>query len=152
MLKLKCNTNFQDIWLENEEYKPWLQKVGNNLHVSRCKACSKDINIDAYDITPLNTHAKGFKLKEHLPKVGSQSFFKNNIETEGSGSAKQQESSCKQSSIDSCTNRTLVINAEIKWVLDVAISKYSFNSGSNENELFTIIFSDSKVAKTFSFG
>lgn len=49
--------------LENEEYKPWLQKVENNRHMTRCKVCVKDKNIVAHGITALNTHVKVSKRK-----------------------------------------------------------------------------------------
>ena len=107
----------------------------NNTHMTRCKVCVKDKNIVAHGITALNTHVKVSKRKECLPNLFCQSFFKNK-EAEGSASAKQPEFSCKQSSIDSCTNIAVVINAEIMWALDVVISKYSFNLNSNKNELF----------------
>ena len=93
MLKVKYKRNFLEMGLEDEEYKPWLQKVGNNPHMSRCKVCVKYINIAVHDITVLNTHAKGSKHKERLPKVGFQSFFKNNKAAEERASAKQPESS-----------------------------------------------------------
>ena len=101
----------------------------NNTHMTRCKVCVKDKNIVAHGITALNTHVKVSKRKECLPNLFYQS-------SEGSASAKQPEFSCKQSSIDSCTNIAVVINAEIMWALDVVISKYSFNLSSNKNELF----------------
>ena len=91
---------------------------------------------------------KGRNIKNVYPKLVSQSFFINSRAAEGSASAKQLESSCKHSSIDSCTNRTLVINAEIIWALDVVMLKL-FNSSWNKNELFATMFCDSEVAKMF---
>ena len=38
------------------------------------------------------------------------------------------------------------------WALDVAMSKYSFNSSSNKNELFATMFPYIEVAKAFSWG
>ena len=67
------------------------------------------------------------------------SFFKNSKTAEGIAS-KQPESFCKQSSIDFCTNRMLVINAERKWALDVVMLKYTFNLSSNKNEVFATMF------------
>ena len=96
---------------------------------------------------------KGSKHKEHLPNVFSQSFFKNNKTVETIASAKKTtEFSCKQSSIDSCTSRTLVINAKIMWVLHVVMWKYSFNLNSKKNEPFATMISDGEVAKAFPFG
>ena len=98
-------------------------------------------------ITAPNTHVKGSKHKECLPKVCFQSIFKNNEAAERNASVKQPESSCKQSFINSCTNRSLIINALIMWTLDVVMLKYPFNLSSNKNELFPTKFSDSEIAK-----
>ena len=92
----------------------------NNLHSAICKVFVKDINIAAHRITAPNTHVKGSKHKECLPKVCFQSIFKNNEAAERNASAKQPESSCKQSFINSCTNRSLTINARIMWTLDLS--------------------------------
>ena len=105
----------------------------NNAPMARCKVSVKDISIAASGIKALNTNVKGSKHKERLPKVGSQSFLKfGNKAAVGSALAKQPESSCEQSSFDSCAERTLVINAKIMWALDVVMSKNSFNSSSNK--------------------
>ena len=120
--------------------------------MTRRKVCVKDINIAAHGITALNTHAKWLKHKKRLPNVDSQSFFKNNEVAERNASAKQPESSCQQFSVDSSTNRTLVINAKIMWDLDIIMLKYSLNSCSNKNELFATMFSDGEAAKAFSCG
>ena len=58
-----------------------------------------------------------------------------------------EASSSKQTTISICTNKQLVIKAEIIWTLDVVMSKYSFNSSSNKSDLCTTMFSDSKIAK-----
>ena len=84
MLKVKYKTNFPDIWLENEEFKPWLQKRENNSYIARFKACVKGENI-------------------------------------------AKKSPCKQSSIDSCTNRTLINNAEIIWALNITYRNTPLN-------------------------
>ena len=154
MSKVKYKCLFQDIWLEDENYKQWLQKVQSNLSIARCKICVKDINIGTHGVTALNSHAKGSKHIERLPKSDRQSFFnKQQKHSESSSSSiDKDKNSLKQSTIGSCTNKNLVSNAEIIWALDVVLSKYSFNSSSNKTELFALMFPDSKVAKDFTCG
>ena len=43
-------------------------------------------------------------------------------------------------------------NAEIIWVLNVGMSKYSFKSTANKNETFTVMFPENAIAKDFSCG
>ena len=38
------------------------------------------------------------------------------------------------------------------WDFDVVMSRYSFSSSSNKNELLAAMFSDSEVARAFSCG
>ena len=45
-----------------------------------------------------------------------------------------------------------VADAEILWVFDVILSKYSSNSCSNKNELFATMFKGSKIDKSFKCG
>ena len=42
--------------------------------------------------------------------------------------------------------------AEIMWALEVVIAKHSFRSCDNKSELFSSMFPDSQVAKTFACG
>ena len=142
MSNVKCKTNFQGIWLENEEYKPWLQKAENNPHMTRCKVCVKDISIAAYGITAINTHAKWSKHKERSPKLGSQSFFK---------TVEVHRQNCQNLPASSL----LLILAQVEpspLMRNNVGFGYSFNSSLNKSELFAAMFSDSEVAKTFQCG
>jgi hypothetical protein len=160
MSKQKYKSNFQDLWLENETFKAWLQKKPGDPHKARCKVCAKDISISLHGITALHSHADGTKHKERLPKDTPISFFKRTepssstapLSSNDAGDSSKASSSSKQTTISTCTNKQLVTKAEIIWALDVVMSKYSFNSSSNKGDLFTTMFPDSEIAKDFSCG
>ena len=152
-------SNFQDLWLQNETFKTWLQRKPGDSYKARCKVCAKDKSIELHGITVLFCHADGNKHKEKLPKDTPISFFKR---TELSSSTStllnndagdsSEASSSKQTTIYTCTNKQLVTRAEIIWALDVVMSKYLFNSSSNKSDLFTTMFPNSRIGNTFSCG
>ena len=154
----KYKSNFQDRWLQNETFKTWLQRKPGDSYKVRCKVCAKDISIELHGITVLFCHADGNKHKERLPK-DTILFFKC---TEPSSSTStllnndagdsSEASSSKQTTIRTCTNKQLVTRTEIIWALDVVMSKYLFNSSSNKSDLFTTMFPNSRIGKTFSCG
>ena len=80
----KYKSNFQDLWLQNETFKTWLQEKPGDSCKARCKVCAKDISVELHGITALFSHADGNKHKERLPKDTPISFFKR---TEPSSSA-----------------------------------------------------------------
>ena len=150
--KVKYKATFQDIWLEDERFKPWLVKLDDR-NTARCKVCCKNISIGTHGVAALTLHADGAKHKERLPKDGISIFFKKANNSEPSETSKQRNSeTLKQSTISACTSNSLITNAEIMWALDVVMSNYSFNSSSNKNELFNAMFPDSAIAKGFSCG
>ena len=112
------------------------KKIGD-LYKDRCKVCAEDILVGLHGITALFSHADGTKHKERLPK-----------DTPISGDSSEALSST-QTTISICTNKQLVTKAEIIWALDVVMSKYFFNSTSNKSDVFTTMFPDSRIAKTF---
>ena len=63
-----------------------------------------------------------------------------------------EAASSKQATISVCTNNQLVTKAEISWDLDVVMSKYSFNSSSNQSYLFSAMFPDSGIVNNLSCG
>ena len=126
---------------------------------ARCIVCAKDISFGLYGTTALFPHADSTKHEERLPKDTPTSLLKC---TEPSSSAStllsndagdsSEALSLKKTAISVCTNKQLVTKAEIIWTLDVAMSKYSFNSSLNKSYLFTTMFSDSGIVNNFSSG
>ena len=69
-----------------------------------------------------------------------------------SSSTNETEDIKKSGSLDDLLLKNEVISAEILWCLKLAAGHLSYNSCSNINEIFKIIFSHSDVARQFSLG
>ena len=155
----KYKKNFQDLWLQKEAFKTWLQKKPGDPYKVRCKVCAKDVSVGLPGITALFSHEDDTKHKERLPKDTPISFFKSaepsssasTLLSNDAGNSSEALSS-KQTAISICTNKQLVTKVEIIWALDVVMSKYSFNSSSNKSDLFTTMFPDSGITNNFSCG
>ena len=50
MPKQNYKSHFQDILLEDEQFKQWLQKHPN-LEMAKCKICKKDISVGSDFVT-----------------------------------------------------------------------------------------------------
>ena len=46
----KFESNFQDLWLQNETFKTWLQKKLCDPYKARFKVCAKNMSIGLHDI------------------------------------------------------------------------------------------------------
>ena len=123
------------------------KKIGD-LYKDRCKVCAEDILVGLHGITALFSHADGTKHKERLPKDTPISSSASTLLSNDAGDSSEALSSM-QTTISICTNKQLVTKAEIIWALDVVMSKYFFNSTSNKSDVFTTMFPDSRIAKTF---
>ena len=55
---------FQDEWLNNAQFKPWLSRVKNKKHKFRCNICQKVLELSTPGHSALSDHAKE---KKHLP-------------------------------------------------------------------------------------
>ena len=155
----KYKSNFQDLWLQNETFETWLQKKLGDPYKARCKVCAKDISVGLHGLRAFISHADGTKNKERLPKDTPISFYKHTEPSSGASTLLSSDAgdsskalSSKQTTISVCTNKQLVIKAEIIWALDVVMSKYSFNLSLNKSDLFITLFPGSGIAKNFSFG
>lgn len=50
---------FNDAWLENKNYKSWLQKVDKNPYSANCIACAKKFDIGNMGECAVKSHSKG---------------------------------------------------------------------------------------------
>ena len=66
---------FQDDWLDNPQFKPWLSRVKNEKHKFRCDVCQGVLELSISGQPALTDHAKGKKQIDSLEKRNS--FFKN---------------------------------------------------------------------------
>ena len=147
MPKYKCS--FQDFWLNDNKYLPWLQKDKDN-SLARCKVCAKTFSVSSMGVKALDAHAAGAKHIERLPKKVSIVSL-----TQNKGVPEQQTGSApstKQCNISDMLEKDAVFKAELIWCLDVVQSKYSFRSSDSKSNQFACMFSDSKIAKDFSCG
>ena len=54
--------------------------------------------------------------------------------------------------MDQLSVKSETISAEICWVLNLVTSKYLMNSSPNSEDLFSVMFPDSDIAKPFQCG
>ena len=66
---------FQDDWLDNSQFKPWLSRVKNEKHKFRCNISQRMLELSNSGQCALKDHAKGMKHSDSLEKRNS--FFKN---------------------------------------------------------------------------
>ena len=67
-------TYFQKCWLQEPDFKPWLQEGSSNLFFFHCKVCKKSCSLANKGIGALKTHMKGDKHREKMKLIcGSSS-------------------------------------------------------------------------------
>lgn len=161
--KTKYKSKFQDSWLEEEEFKVWLQKRKDETQ-AYCKLCMKSFSISSHGRTSLTTHASGEKHKSKIPSTNQRTLMSlvktlenKTIEEEKSktpeeGSSKTIENKTFEKKATSYFIAEDVTDAEILWALDVIVSNSSLNSCQNKSKLFARMFKGCKVAELFSCG
>ena len=147
MSKLKYKCTFQDSWLVDKKYKKWIQKVVD-IYSARCKVCDKNISISGQGHGQLDSHAKGEKHKLKVPKDDSNSILL--LVKPTASSNLEGTMGPKPTTIYFPHQKELATKAEIMWAIDVIMSKYSYSSSANKNDLFCTMFPDSDVAKNFA--
>ena len=54
------NCSFQDLWLQQPEFRNWLEKVPDDSNTSaRCQKCEKMFSLKRIRVSALCTHMKG---------------------------------------------------------------------------------------------
>ena len=74
MSKQKYKCKFQDIWLENEEYKSSLGKHPDDISLAKGKLCAKDKSVGGLGVKALRLRAQGSKHQERLPNWKQQTL------------------------------------------------------------------------------
>ena len=64
----------------------------------------------------------------------------------------EHEDEIRSSDIKSYLTGYSTTQAEIRWVLNLVCSKYSWNSSTDSGELLGIMFPDSDIVKSFKCG
>lgn len=140
---------FNDNWLIDVKYSKWLTK-SNDKSKAHCTFCTKDFDISNMGVAALNSHLSGKKHSEIAGLRSSQAgamFFRKEC-TLASVSA-ENNSKSRTPSIASMMIPASTLNAEILWTLKVVMSHFSLRSCLGLNELFSTMFPDSNIAKSF---
>ena len=156
--KEKGQKYFQDEWLENPKFKPWLGKVKNDNTKFRCNVCQKPaLELSTSGQSALTDHARG---KKHIDVIEKRtSFFKNTKVKEVSKDVEISErgSSSKvatpgQQTLEDCVTGSDCTRSEIIWVLNSVMNGQSGRNNDNLDNVFAAMFPDSKIAQNFSLG
>lgn len=156
--KVKYKSKFQDNWLEDEEYKVWLQKDSKDETQAYCKLCMKSFSIASLGKSSISSHASGEKHKSRIPSTKQRTLVplaKSLQSDDGDKGKKKTETKACETTIKNPTSYFIsedVTDAEILWTLDVVVSNYSLNSCQNKNKLFARMFKGSKIAELFTCG
>ena len=142
---------FNDCWLSDERFKLWLKK-GQDCNKAACSLCNNAVTDTAtMGVCAFTPHAKGGKHQEKVrnfnPSVSL--FFKRNQASVSSGSSCSAKQSNASERVDTMMNVVTVSYAEIRWVMKVLTSHFSYCFCINLNSLLASMFPDSQIAKSF---
>ena len=161
MAKRKCT--FNDDWLRIKEFESWLDK-GPNRSVAYCKLCQQSFDVSNMGQSALNSHAKGkkHKEKEDSRKSSPITFFKQETvdkpltSKQSADTSKEQSNEAQvislQQKSSQCTLPFMMLTsnvteAESRWAIRTCLTHSSCDGIS---KLFSRMFSDSNIAKSFS--
>lgn len=170
----KCS--FNDRWLKQPDYIPWLRQDTASKYSARCILCMKTFDISNMGESAIRSQARGLKHKQLKAESQSESgltvrdFFggasKTNIQRYKSREVDDRQVEQQPASAICCptagqsSSKTLssyviksdCFRSEFLWTFKVINSHYSFNSCSDIQPMFAQMFPDSDIAKQFSCG
>ena len=156
MSKKKDETFFSHDWLSNPEFKMWLVEVPGDNKLARCKHCKKSFNLSNMGRQALVSHGTGQKYQNIIKSISvftKQKHIKVNTNLSSMSSSNSMKSVTNtQSTVSNFVISSDTVKAEIRWLLKSVISGYSNNSSANLNNLFSCMFPDSQLAKSFKLG
>ena len=120
---------FDKLWLEEEKYKPWLERGSNDKNSFRCKFCCSKISYSNMGKRAFENHMQGERHKQKTP-VKSGCIFKAARKTTSDANV---NTSARTSKV---VNIPTLIMAEIYWAHKVVQSNLSLNSCNDLNSLF----------------
>lgn len=156
----KCK--FQKTWLEDEQFRTWLQPVEGQNGEGFCNVCTRVFKLGTMGINAVKSHMKSEGHKSALKgrqQLTMSSYFSVTtttstttapavVTTTSSGAAMVGKSSDLRAAFGS--NATL--KAEVLWCLNTAIQHYSYASNEGVSDLFQAMFPDSEIVKSFTCG
>ena len=156
MSKKKDQTFFSHDWLSNPEFKLWLVEVPGNNKLARCKRCKKSFSLSNMGCQALVSHGTGQKHQNIIKSTSvltKEKHIKVNTHLLSMSSSNSMKSVTNtQSTVSNFVISSETVKAKIRWVLKSVISGYSNNSSANLNNLFSCMFPDSQLAKSFKLG
>ena len=159
MSKKKDQTFFLHDWLLDPEFKMWLVEVPGDNKLARCKHCKKSFNLSNMGRQALVSHGTGQKHQNVIKSITDIDFTKEKHIKVNTNLSSMPSSNSMKSVINTqstVSNLSVIssetVKAEIRWVLKSVISGYSNNSSANLNNLFSCMFPDSQLAKSFKLG
>ena len=131
--------------------KIWLRKDLGDAKIAKCVVCHKTIELSSSGRSALTDHAKGAKHKEAMHKVKSFWGRANDkpYSSDSSSSAANTVATNSQTTLDGCVTKSDVTKAEIVWLLKTVDNGFSVCSNDEINEVFSVMFPDSKIASQF---
>ena len=133
----------------------WLVEVPGDNKLARCKHCKKSFNLSNMGRQALVSHGTGQKHQNVIKSITDIDFTKEkHIKVNTNLSSMSSSNSMKSvtnthSTVSNFVVSSETVKAEIRWVLKSVISGYSNNSSANLNNLFSCMFPDSQLAKSF---
>lgn len=137
-------SRFRHVWLDNPQYKSWLQEDKTDSNKFYCKMCKQSVSLSNMGVGALRSHiaSKRHKLQTPLKGVTDiRSCFAAGPSTSGGSSSSTSGLSGALHDIRS---------ADILWALEMVQSNFSGNSCDNKFLLFQKMFPDSTIAKSSS--
>lgn len=167
VFRIMAKTRFQINWLENPEFKDWIQEDLSNNYKAKCSACHTSFSLSNMGARALRSHANGAEHKRRIAghsismKLSTYNFNKGEtIQNQNEPSSKKslvnynfhisdeciETKPLPQSKIKSFVFNDNITKAEIFWCLQTIITHKSMRSAAKDVEIFKVMFSDSEIA------
>ncbi|PAA70018.1 hypothetical protein BOX15_Mlig023025g5, partial [Macrostomum lignano] len=133
-------TTFDAAWIVSLEAEKWLTKGKVNTDAF-CLFCDRPIHVGSGGISAIKQH-----MKAKIHEANAATALQQKQKSIASFCTKQKDPAA--SSSDDKSIKTTA--AEIRWVWNSAYKSKSFNTEDDSPDLFRAMFSDSKIAASFS--
>lgn len=148
-------TIFNNLWLEEEEFKPWLRKDNSDINCGYCVFCKKCFSLSNMGRKALISHSVSIKhcKTASAKKLSYDMKLFSEVATKDTDLDKLLEVnsnvSCSSKNIKSLTNfveKDGTTIAEIKWALQCVYSHIFMSAGGASIDIIKTMFPDSDIA------
>lgn len=161
MGKCKYNEN----WLHNPHFAPWLRPVCGNAFEVRCIFCKKVLKLGTMGIKALETHMQCEKHKaaaetcRRTPDISQFcSVAPSSVPLSTAPCLTPASASASSTAVSTPTDirttygATATLRAEVLWSLHTVTKHQSYNANDAVGDIFRTMFPDSEIACTFACG